>query len=298
MQDIRPVDLSAYSTAADLASIALLVDGKIDIAGDTEIGNLWFGDDSITPPTGSATRYLIISGAATSAIDYGGLILQGSGGGNSNCGEIIFAGNTRRYGRILSRAVNGNPATGTLTFYVDVSGTEVTGMAISGAGVVDFGGSTGTAAAFVTANNYSFSGQTYSIGVRNLGNSATNGAGIKFQATGSTGTIIDIGYVAVKKTAVTTTTSTADFIVSVPNASATPTEAMRVISNGFVNIVGGLRLGAYTAATLPSASTYDGYSARVTDSNVAAAGNYGATVAGGGSNKVSVFSNGTNWVIS
>lgn len=56
-------------------------------------------------------------------------------------------------------------------------------------------------------------------------------------------------------------------------------------------------VGMYTVATLPSASGNDRATAVVTDSTVAMAGNYGATVAGGGANKVKVFSNGTNWLI-
>lgn len=85
-------------------------------------------------------------------------------------------------------------------------------------------------------------------------------------------------------------------------------ERMRVKSTGDVGIgttspgakldvSGTLRSGSYTVGTLPNASANDGAQARVTDSSVAAAGNYGATVAGGGANKVKVFSDGTNWII-
>lgn len=56
-------------------------------------------------------------------------------------------------------------------------------------------------------------------------------------------------------------------------------------------------LSVFTVSTLPSASANASSVAVVTDSNAAASGNYGATVAGGGSNRVKVFSNGTNWVI-
>ena len=51
---------------------------------------------------------------------------------------------------------------------------------------------------------------------------------------------------------------------------------------------------AYTVATLPSAATFEGAIAYVTDAN---ATTRLATVAGGGSNKVIVYSDGTNWVI-
>ena len=67
--------------------------------------------------------------------------------------------------------------------------------------------------------------------------------------------------------------------------------------SGQVSCTNVFSIGAYTVATLPAASTNAGYQAQVTDSNAAASGNYGATVAGGGSNRVKVFSDGTNWVI-
>lgn len=60
---------------------------------------------------------------------------------------------------------------------------------------------------------------------------------------------------------------------------------------------GTITLGTYTVATLPSAAANTRSVASVSDSNVAASGNYGATVAGGGANVVKVFSNGTNWII-
>lgn len=52
--------------------------------------------------------------------------------------------------------------------------------------------------------------------------------------------------------------------------------------------------GTYTVATLPSASANAGKFSQVTDSSVTT---FGSTVAGGGSTRVPVFSNGTNWVV-
>ena len=67
-----------------------------------------------------------------------------------------------------------------------------------------------------------------------------------------------------------------------------------------IGVTGGITTGtikttSYTVATLPTPAV--GMRAQVTDSNVAAAGNFGATVAGGGANVVPVFYNGTNWII-
>lgn len=58
-------------------------------------------------------------------------------------------------------------------------------------------------------------------------------------------------------------------------------------------ILGGLlSLGTYTVATLPSASANAGRIGQVTDSSVTT---NGSAVAGSGSNRVIVFSNGTTW---
>ena len=54
----------------------------------------------------------------------------------------------------------------------------------------------------------------------------------------------------------------------------------------------------YTVAQLPTASTaLAGTRAAVSNSNTAYTAGIGATVAGGGSNIVPVFCNGTNWLI-
>lgn len=59
-------------------------------------------------------------------------------------------------------------------------------------------------------------------------------------------------------------------------------------------LTGLLFVGSYTVATLPSASANAGAESRVTDSSVTT---HGSTVSGGGSNRVKVFSNGTNWLV-
>jgi hypothetical protein len=73
-----------------------------------------------------------------------------------------------------------------------------------------------------------------------------------------------------------------------------------VDSSALLNVNGNLKttalftVGTYTVATLPSASSSAGAFAQVTDSNSTT---NGSTVAGGGSNRVPVFSDGTNWII-
>jgi len=55
-----------------------------------------------------------------------------------------------------------------------------------------------------------------------------------------------------------------------------------------------IKAGTYTVSTLPSASANAYKFANVSDSSVTT---FGSTVAGGGSSKVQVFSNGTNWTV-
>ena len=75
--------------------------------------------------------------------------------------------------------------------------------------------------------------------------------------------------------------------------TTTPSEKLDV--DGNIKASGTVTTGAYTVATLPTPST--GMRCYVTDSNVAASGNFGATVAAGGANTVPVFYDGTNWII-
>lgn len=67
------------------------------------------------------------------------------------------------------------------------------------------------------------------------------------------------------------------------------------LKEGNLSVDGLIKTKGYTVSTLPIATIGD--RAYVTDSNVAASGNFGATVAGGGANVVPVFYDGTNWII-
>ena len=63
-------------------------------------------------------------------------------------------------------------------------------------------------------------------------------------------------------------------------------------------VYAGGNLGVLTIATLPSAAVSQGLSAFVTNSSQAASGNFGAVLSSTtGSNFVSVYSNGVNWII-
>jgi hypothetical protein len=62
--------------------------------------------------------------------------------------------------------------------------------------------------------------------------------------------------------------------------------------------IGVIKTKSTVVGSLPSAATVgEGSRAFVTDASVAASGNFGSIVAGGGSNKVPVYTDGTNWLI-
>jgi hypothetical protein len=87
--------------------------------------------------------------------------------------------------------------------------------------------------------------------------------------------------------------------VTVLGANTEPTKSNQVTLGDSavteVKTAGTYVSGGYTVATLPTGVI--GARAYVTDSTVVAAGNFGATVAGTGSNVVPVFYDGTNWII-
>ena len=91
---------------------------------------------------------------------------------------------------------------------------------------------------------------------------------------------------------------------STSGANGTPDAALARDQAGVVAITNGstgtgyLKQTPVAVSALPAAATVGaGTRGFVSDSTVAASGNFGVTVTGGGSNKVPVFSDGTNWLI-
>lgn len=77
----------------------------------------------------------------------------------------------------------------------------------------------------------------------------------------------------------------------------TATTALTITSTQQTAFSGTAKLASFTVASLPSASTSGaGSTAFVTDASTTLVLGLGGTVAGGGSNKVPVYSDGTNWV--
>ena len=160
------------------------------------------------------------------------------------------------------------------------------------------------------------------VGIGTIGNSATVSAmdGFDFSTTAGTVLIRQGGTRWVGWKSIGAVFSNAGGIGFAANGSATAfTSAVYEVSTGWrLQADGGLTVrnlansadaaitagaitanalmcaGAYTVATLPSASANAGKFAQVTDSSVTT---FGSTVSGGGSNRVPVFSNGTSWVV-
>lgn len=75
------------------------------------------------------------------------------------------------------------------------------------------------------------------------------------------------------------------------------TDLLETTQAGFVQFNIGAALPPVTVANLPSVAASPGARCTVSDSTVAASGNFGAVVTGGGANTVPVYSDGTNWRI-
>jgi hypothetical protein len=97
-----------------------------------------------------------------------------------------------------------------------------------------------------------------------------------------------------------TGTSGGDITITPGNSVSNLTGFVYISGNniwGFDTSTGALYFPKVGLATLPSAGSVSGARAMINDSTVTASGNFGAIAAGGGSDIVPVFSDGTNWLI-
>ena len=97
-----------------------------------------------------------------------------------------------------------------------------------------------------------------------------------------------------------TGTSGGDIFITPGNSVSNLTGFVYIAGNniwGFNTSKGALYFPRVGLATLPSAVSVPGARAMISDSNVPAVGNFGVIAAGGGSDIVPVFSDGTNWLI-
>ena len=97
-----------------------------------------------------------------------------------------------------------------------------------------------------------------------------------------------------------TGTSGGDITITPGNSVSNLTGFVYISGNniwGFDTSTGALYFPKVGLGTLPSAGSVSGARAMINDSTVTASGNFGAIAAGGGSDIVPVFSDGTNWLI-
>lgn len=300
---------SVKSYSALLTSIAAL-----PLAGGTLTGNLLFTDNTYTIGAAGATRPSAVH-VGTGGVTSAGIVLGTSPAQftsgfcakgpeiDNNCGGgIDFTANSGTvYGYI--RSDNTTLYQTTTRFAGDISMSKT-----SAQGYLNLYSSDGTKLLYLYANN---SGTGVMVATTNIQMSSASGSvsatnnqialsptsGNAYVYVSGTNSTFDVwDSTGIKCSRLTHDSTNGSLSTSSGNLNLTPAGGTVAVTGG-ITASGVVSHGAYTVATLPSAASNAGKNAQVTDSNVAASGNYGATVAAGGANRVKVFSDGTNWVI-
>lgn len=187
----------------------------------------------------------------------------------------------------LSNVVATSLSLGSLSFS-DVGLTYVTGQSSSTyiqEIIQNLSAAVGASADFVVANNLGTATTYY--GDFGINSSAFTGTG-SFSLPNAT-------YLYSVSGDLVLGTFTANGIHFVVNNGAT--DSASVSSTGQWTFNQPIITTVYTVGTLPAAASNTYARTFVSDSSVAASGNFGAVVAGSGTNKVPVYSDGTNWRI-
>lgn len=260
---------SVKSYSALLTSIAAM-----PLAGGTFTGNVLFTDNTYTIGAAGATR--------PSAVHVGT-------GGVTSAGDIIASGSSQRYVRAYATDGVKNVA----CYHNSTNGivsTSSGNVILSPAGTTCITAKSNAEAEFAshvlltTENRGVYFGSRGQVDFRASGWCRLT----DYATTGFSG--LNLGPETASFPAIKRSGTTVAFRLGNDSADA-PISCDSITASGIVSV------GTYTVATLPAAGSNAYKMANVSDSNAAASGNYGATVAGGGSNKVRVFSDGTNWVI-
>lgn len=228
---------------------------------------------AISDATTGGLSVIVITGGSTGQV----LTLQANG---TYAPATVSAGIGGSVGSTDNRLVRSDGTGGSTVQSTGITVDDANN--VSGAGTVGCGAITSTGASSISQNS---SSPTLAL---------SNTTGLQARLTDGTRTV---GLLAFTSSGVD-----ALLIRNGTNTGNANLEAYRgtfAICRAMGNIIGEslVFVGMYTVATLPSAYGNDRAIAVVTDSSVAMSGNYGATVSGGGGNKVKVFSNGTNWLI-
>lgn len=252
----------------------------------------WTTDGILTSLTGPTTTNLTLSGGSSGA----SLVL---GQGTNGAIALTSAGT----GNVVLASTSGNVTTARPLL---VTNTTAATNTTSGALQVAGGGSLQGALFVGSATNYLALGtnagviQSYRTaadgsvrltraGVRDWDLNGGSSFSIIPDSGSSVFTLSSAGVLNLPAT--TSASSSTVGALTIGNGTAATNVA---IGGGHVVAGGVVRTGAYTVATLPSAATYPGGMTYVTDAN---ATTRLSTVAGGGANRIMVYSDGTNWLI-
>lgn len=314
------IGLPNESTGSDSLYTAF---NKINTNFDTLFGNsskvLAGNGISVTNnPGNTIVSANLIAGTGISLANSNGAIVitntgGGNGGGNVTSVQVVGADSNARItsaggpitssGSITLDLANSNVTAGTYfnpTLVVDrfgrviaasnntVSGT-VTSVAVSpGAGIAVAGGPI-TSNGVITVTNTGVTRLTAGTGITLTGN--TGNILVSATTTGVTSVGITSNNLTVTSSPVV---SAGNIAVNIPNSISLSGNitSNNLIANMLVKSV------AISFASLPTAANAGaGTRAFISDGNLAASTNFGAAVAGGGSNNVPVYSDGTAWRI-
>jgi hypothetical protein len=265
------------SEAIDDRTASLLVAGTgITLTYDDGAGTLTIANTGLGGSTGSTDNRILRSdgtgGATVQAspvtIDDSGNI---SGLGTVACGAIIASVPTTTTKGLVLRSTDNGTSMPLLEFQNSV-GSALHQITTGTATFANLAVSSGVTLVMcnVGSNGY------YQFGSRSIYYSPASAQLQMLNISQTAGCLLDFATDSILK------------IRSRNNASAASLESGAITASGVVNV------GTYTVATLPSASANAGALAQVTDSSVTT---NGSTVAGSGSSRVPVFSDGTNWIV-
>ncbi len=289
---------TAAASSDGFSGASLTLSGGRNAAGVTLAGGMTSGTAAHNMTISTATNSSIAAGnagsitiqpggysGANASVDGGGLLLTTSAGG-ARTSTGVTAG-------------NGGPQTITLGAGGAISGATGTGgngggwSVVGGAGGAATGttsatGGTGSAISITSGNG---GAATPASGTRTGGNSGTvtiatgNGGNGSTTNGNSANLILATGSPGAGAGSAGTTGS-----VQIKPGGSTQFE----VKTDAIVCSKPVAFPSYTVAGLPSAASYPYHRAFVTD---ATATTFASTVAGGGANKVPVFSDGTNWII-
>ena len=267
------IEASAMQAAIDALSAVyqvILVSGtNIKTLNGTSLlgsGNIVVTGYSLPTQTGNSGKFLTTNGTAES---WGAVPIAGVSGLGANVGTALAIAVGSSGGPVTNGGALGTPSSGTVTNLTGTASININGTV----------GATTRNTLQATTGNFSGDVDVFGAGPYvqyRVGVSSARQIGTTWDNNLSEGQIQTASYgFPIKFNA-----------GSIAIASGN--------GNGSVSMGGVCRLGIYTVATLPSASSNAYYEANVSDS---LSPTIGSTVASGGSAKAKVWSNGTNWIV-